>query len=221
MVGQEHITTPLARALDNDRVHHAYLSPAPAAQQNSTARIMARSLNCEQGPTSEPCGACQGADLAAGGRAPSTSLSWMLRVTEAWTTPAICVGAMFAPASSRYKIYIIDEAHMVSTAGFNALLRWSRSPDHVRFIFADRAGEGSHHYSIPDAQLRIRLVGNKDLQQHLASICEAEGVGRTGSLALVARAGAGRAGLIVDPRSGDRGVGNRQGEIRRGRGPVG
>ncbi|NDH19472.1 MAG: DNA polymerase III subunit gamma/tau, partial [Actinobacteria bacterium] len=181
VVGQEHITTPLARALDNDRVHHAYLFSGPrGCGKTSTARIMARSLNCEQGPTSEPCGACQSCvDLAAGGPG-SIDVIELDAASHGGVddTRDLRERAMFAPASSRYKIYIIDEAHMVSTAGFNALLKLvEEPPEHVRFIFATTDPDKvlttirsrTHNYA-------FRLVGNKDLQQHLASICEAEGV---------------------------------------------
>ena len=197
VVGQEHITTPLARALDNDRVHHAYLFSGPrGCGKTSTARIMARSLNCEQGPTSEPCGACQSCvDLAAGGPG-SIDVIELDAASHGGVddTRDLRERAMFAPASSRYKIYIIDEAHMVSTAGFNALLKLvEEPPEHVRFIFATTDPDKvlttirsrTHNYA-------FRLVGTKDLQQLLASICEAEGVSAEPSaLALVARAGAG------------------------------
>ncbi len=197
VVGQEHITTPLARALDNDRVHHAYLFSGPrGCGKTSTARIMARSLNCEQGPTSEPCGACQSCvDLAAGGPG-SIDVIELDAASHGGVddTRDLRERAMFAPASSRYKIYIIDEAHMVSTAGFNALLKLvEEPPEHVRFIFATTDPDKvlttirsrTHNYA-------FRLVGTKDLQQLLASICEAEGVSAEPSaLALVARAGTG------------------------------
>ena len=197
VVGQEHITTPLARALDNDRVHHAYLFSGPrGCGKTSTARIMARSLNCEQGPTPEPCGSCQSCvDLAAGGPG-SIDVIELDAASHGGVddTRDLRERAMFAPASSRYKIYIIDEAHMVSTAGFNALLKLvEEPPEHVRFIFATTDPDKvlttirsrTHNYA-------FRLVGNKDLQKHLASICEAEDVSaEPAALALVARAGAG------------------------------
>ena len=197
VVGQEHITTPLARALDNDRVHHAYLFSGPrGCGKTSTARIMARSLNCEQGPTSEPCGSCQSCvDLAAGGPG-SIDVIELDAASHGGVddTRDLRERAMFAPASSRYKIYIIDEAHMVSPAGFNALLKLvEEPPEHVRFIFATTDPDKvlttirsrTHNYA-------FRLVGNKDLQQLLVSICEAEGVSaEPAALSLVARAGAG------------------------------
>jgi DNA polymerase-3 subunit gamma/tau len=197
VVGQEHITAPLTRALENDRVHHAYLFSGPrGCGKTSTARIMARSLNCEQGPTPEPCGECQSCiDLAAGGPG-SIDVIELDAASHGGVddTRDLRERAMFAPASSRYKVYIIDEAHMVSTAGFNALLKLvEEPPEHVRFIFATTDPDKvlptirsrTHNYA-------FRLVGTKELQHHLASICEQEGVpAEPAALALVARAGAG------------------------------
>ena len=197
VVGQEHITAPLTRALENDRVHHAYLFSGPrGCGKTSTARIMARSLNCEKGPTPEPCGECQSCvDLAAGG-AGSIDVIELDAASHGGVedTRDLRERAMFAPASSRYKIYIIDEAHMVSTAGFNALLKLvEEPPEHVRFIFATTDPDKvlptirsrTHNYS-------FRLVGNRELQDHLAKICEAEGItADPAALGLVARAGAG------------------------------
>lgn len=197
VVGQEHITAPLTRALENDRVHHAYLFSGPrGCGKTSTARIMARSLNCEKGPTPEPCGECQSCvDLAAGG-AGSIDVIELDAASHGGVedTRDLRERAMFAPASSRYKIYIIDEAHMVSTAGFNALLKLvEEPPEHVRFIFATTDPDKvlptirsrTHNYA-------FRLVGAKELQEHLARICEAEDItADPAALGLVARAGAG------------------------------
>ena len=197
VVGQEHITGPLTRALENDRVHHAYLFSGPrGCGKTSTARIMARSLNCEKGPTPNPCGECQSCqDLAAGGPG-SIDVIELDAASHGGVddTRELRERAMFAPASSRYKVYIIDEAHMVTTAGFNALLKLvEEPPEHVRFIFATTDPDKvlptirsrTHNYA-------FRLVGTKELQQHLASICEQEGVtAEAPALALVARAGAG------------------------------
>ena len=197
VVGQEHITVPLTRALENDRVHHAYLFSGPrGCGKTSTARIMARSLNCEKGPTPQPCGECQSCvDLAAGGPG-SIDVIELDAASHGGVddTRDLRERAMFAPASSRYKIYIIDEAHMVSTAGFNALLKLVEEPPaHVRFIFATTDPDKvlptirsrTHNYA-------FRLVGNRDLQEHLAAICGAEGIAADpAALGLVARAGAG------------------------------
>ena len=197
VVGQEHITTPLSRSLENDRVHHAYLFSGPrGCGKTSTARIMARSLNCEKGPTPEPCGECQSClDLAAGGPG-SIDVIELDAASHGGVddTRDLRERAMFAPASSRYKVYIIDEAHMVSPAGFNALLKLvEEPPEHVRFIFATTDPDKvlptirsrTHNYA-------FRLVSNRDLQDHLASICASEGVtAEPAALALIARAGAG------------------------------
>ena len=197
VVGQEHITAPLTRALENDRVHHAYLFSGPrGCGKTSTARIMARSLNCEQGPTPEPCGVCQSCtDLSASGPG-SIDVIELDAASHGGVddTRDLRERAMFAPASSRYKIYIIDEAHMVSTAGFNALLKLvEEPPEHVRFIFATTDPDKvlptirsrTHNYA-------FRLVGTRELQDHLASICAAENVeADPAALGLVARAGAG------------------------------
>lgn len=197
VVGQEHVTGPLRRALANDRVHHAYLFAGPrGCGKTSTARIMARSLNCEQGPTPDPCGVCQSCtDLAANGPG-SLDVIELDAASHGGVddTRDLRERAMFAPASSRYKIYIIDEAHMVSSAGFNALLKLvEEPPEHVRFIFATTEAEKvlptirsrTHNYT-------FRLLPVKLLQEHLATVCAAEGISaEPAALALIARAGAG------------------------------
>ncbi len=197
VVGQEHVTEPLGRALSNDRVHHAYLFSGPrGCGKTSTARILARSLNCERGPTPDPCGECESCiGLAPNG--PGTIDVIELDAASHGgvdDTRDLRERAMFAPAVSRYKIYIIDEAHMVSTQGFNALLKLvEEPPPHVRFIFATTEADKvlatirsrTHNYS-------FRLVSARVLQQHLAGVCEAEGyAAEPAALALVARAGAG------------------------------
>lgn len=197
VVGQEHVTGPLRRALEHNRTHHAYLFAGPrGCGKTSTARIMARSLNCEQGPTPDPCGVCNSClDLAPNGPG-SIDVIELDAASHGGVedTRDLRERAMFAPASSRYKVYIIDEAHMVTSAGFNALLKLvEEPPPHVRFIFATTEVDKvlptirsrTHNYT-------FRLVSTRELQAHLAKICEAEGVpADANALALIARAGAG------------------------------
>jgi len=197
VVGQEHVTGPLTRALQNNLTHHAYLFAGPrGCGKTSTARIMARSLNCEQGPTPTPCGVCQSClDLAPNGPG-SIDVIELDAASHGGVedTRDLRERAMFAPASSRFKVYIIDEAHMVTSAGFNALLKLvEEPPPHVRFIFATTEVDKvlptirsrTHNYT-------FRLVAARELQIHLASICEQEGVSAdAAALALIAKAGAG------------------------------
>ncbi|MFM9134744.1 MAG: DNA polymerase III subunit gamma and tau [bacterium] len=197
VVGQEHVTQPLGRALAQDRLHHAYLFSGPrGCGKTSTARILARSMNCEQGPTAEPCGVCQSCvDLAPNGPG-SIDVIELDAASHGGVddTRDLRERAMFAPVSSRYKIYIVDEAHMVSPAGFNALLKVvEEPPEHVRFIFATTEADKvlptirsrTHHYT-------FRLVPARLLQQHLADICAREGVAADpAALALVARSAGG------------------------------
>jgi DNA polymerase-3 subunit gamma/tau len=157
---------------------------------------MARSLNCAEGPTPDPCGVCPSCvDLAPNGPG-SIDVIELDAASHGGVddTRDLRERAVFAPASSRYKIYIIDEAHMVTTAGFNALLKLvEEPPEHVRFIFATTEADKvlptirsrTHHYN-------FRLVPTKVLQSHLATISDSEGITyEPAALALIARAGAG------------------------------
>ena len=197
VVGQDHVTTPLHRALENNRMHHAYLLSGPrGCGKTSTARILARSLNCEQGPTPDPCGVCESCiDLSAMGSG-SIDVIELDAASHGGVadTRDLRERAMFGPAKSRYKVYIIDEAHMISTQGFNALLKLvEEPPEHVRFIFATTEADKvlptirsrTHNYG-------FRLVSVKILQEHLVMVCASEGIpADPAALALIARAGTG------------------------------
>lgn len=197
VIGQEHVTEPLRRALINNKVHHAYLFSGPrGCGKTSSARILARCLNCYEGPTPTPCGQCKSCrDLATGGPG-SIDVIEIDAASHGGVDDArdLRERAYFAPVESRYKIYIVDEAHMVTSAGFNAMLKVvEEPPPHVKFIFATTEPEKvigtirsrTHHYP-------FRLVPPKTMQNYLSSVCEQEHVDvEQGVLPLVVRAGAG------------------------------
>ena len=197
VIGQEHVTEPLQRALANNRVNHAYLFSGPrGCGKTTSARILARALNCEQGPRPEPCGVCRSCvDLARGGPG-SIDVIEIDAASHGGVDDArdLRERAFFAPVASRYKIYIVDEAHMVTTQGFNALLKLvEEPPPHVKFVFATTEPDKvigtirsrTHHYP-------FRLVPPKVLGDYLAQLCEAEGIAvEPAVLPLVVRAGAG------------------------------
>ena len=197
VIGQDHVTEPLQRALTNNRVNHAYLFSGPrGCGKTTSARILARALNCQFGPRAEPCGKCQSCqDLARGGPG-SIDVIEIDAASHGGVDDArdLRERAFFAPVSSRYKIYIVDEAHMVTTAGFNALLKLvEEPPPHVKFIFATTEPDKvistirsrTHHYP-------FRLVPPRVLMDYLGKICAAEGIQvEPGVLPLVVRSGAG------------------------------
>ncbi|MEY4233024.1 MAG: hypothetical protein RL144_1224 [Actinomycetota bacterium] len=197
VIGQEHVTVPLSNALETGRTHHAYLFSGPrGCGKTSSARIMARSLNCEKGPTPNPCGQCQSCtDLVANGPG-SLDVIELDAATHGLVDDArdLRDKAFFAPVHSRYKIYIIDEAHQLGPGAANALLKVVEEPPaHVIFIFATTEPDKliatirsrTHHYP-------FRLVPPGVLAQHLEKICDAEGVQvAKGVIPLVVRASGG------------------------------
>ncbi|WP_199185745.1 DNA polymerase III subunit gamma and tau [Streptomyces carminius] len=197
VIGQEHVTDPLQQALRNNRVNHAYLFSGPrGCGKTTSARILARCLNCEKGPTPDPCGECRSClDLARNGPG-SIDVIEIDAASHGGVDDArdLREKAFFGPASSRYKIYIIDEAHMVTPQGFNALLKVvEEPPEHLKFIFATTEPEKvigtirsrTHHYP-------FRLVPPGTLRDYLSEVCGREAIPvADGVLPLVVRAGAG------------------------------
>ena len=197
VIGQEHVTVPLSNALESGKTHHAYLFSGPrGCGKTSSARIMARSLNCEKGPTPNPCGLCQSCkDLVANGPG-SLDVIEIDAATHGLVDDArdLRDKAFFAPVQSKYKIYIIDEAHQLGTGAANALLKVVEEPPaHVIFIFATTEPEKlistirsrTHHYP-------FRLVPPGTLAAHLEKVCESEGVKvAKGVIPLVVRASGG------------------------------
>jgi DNA polymerase III subunit gamma/tau len=197
VVGQEHVTEPLSTALDAGRINHAYLFSGPrGCGKTSSARILARSLNCEQGPTSTPCGVCD----SCVGLAPNAPGSIDVVELDAAShggvddTRELRDRAFYAPAQSRYRVFIVDEAHMVTTAGFNALLKIvEEPPEHLIFIFATTEPEKvlptirsrTHHYP-------FRLLPPRTMRGLIGRICEQENVTIDDAVyPLVIRAGGG------------------------------
>jgi DNA polymerase-3 subunit gamma/tau len=181
VVGQEHVTEPLSTALTAGRINHAYLFSGPrGCGKTSSARILARSLNCEQGPTATPCGVCDSCI----GLAPNGPGSLDVVELDAAShggvddTRELRDRAFYAPVQSRYRVFIIDEAHMVTTAGFNALLKIvEEPPDHLIFVFATTEPEKvlatirsrTHHYP-------FRLLPPRTMRGLIERICAQEDV---------------------------------------------
>jgi DNA polymerase-3 subunit gamma/tau len=199
VIGQEHVTAPLMQALSAGRINHAYLFSGPrGCGKTSSARILARSLNCEQGPTPTPCGVCGSCiDLAPNGSG-SIDVIEIDAASHGGVDDArdLRERAYYAPVRDRYKVYIIDEAHMVTTQGFNALLKLvEEPPDFLVFIFATTEPDKvlqtirsrTHHYP-------FRLIPPSALRAHLERICQAENaIVEPTVFPLVVRAGAGSA----------------------------
>ncbi|WP_461636306.1 DNA polymerase III subunit gamma and tau, partial [Glutamicibacter soli] len=197
VIGQEHVTAPLMTALEKNRVNHAYLFSGPrGCGKTTSARILARCLNCEQGPTPIPCGTCPSCVELANGGPGSLDVIEIDAASHGGVEDArdLRERATFAPARDRYKIFIIDEAHMVTSAGFNALLKIVEEPPaHIKFIFATTEPDKvigtirsrTHHYP-------FRLVPPEALLEYLKVLCDRENVAvADGVLPLVIRAGAG------------------------------
>ena len=197
VIGQDHVTEPLMQALRTGRVSHAYLFSGPrGCGKTTSARILARCLNCEKGPTPIPCGVCDSCVALARDGSGSVDVIEIDAASHGGVDDArdLRERASYGPALSRYKIYIIDEAHMVTPQGFNALLKIvEEPPEHVKFIFATTQPDKvigtirsrTHHYP-------FRLVPPLVLQDYLGQLCAAEGVAvAPGVLSFVVRAGGG------------------------------
>ncbi|MDB6532851.1 DNA polymerase III subunit gamma/tau [Bifidobacterium pseudocatenulatum] len=197
VIGQDQVTIPLMRALDENKLTHAYLFSGPrGCGKTSSARILARCVNCAKGPTSHPCGECESCkDLATGGPG-SIDVVEIDAASHNGVDDAreLRERAGFAPARDRYKIFILDEAHMVTPQGFNALLKIvEEPPEHVMFIFATTEPDKvigtirsrTHHYP-------FRLVPQEVMGPYLERICEDEHIeAEPGVLRLAMRAGGG------------------------------
>ncbi|WP_240793570.1 MULTISPECIES: DNA polymerase III subunit gamma and tau [unclassified Arthrobacter] len=197
VIGQEHVTEPLMTALRKNRVNHAYLFSGPrGCGKTTSARILARCLNCAQGPTDTPCGTCSSCVELARGGSGSLDVIEIDAASHGGVDDArdLRERATYAPVRDRYKIFIIDEAHMVTSAGFNALLKIvEEPPEHIKFIFATTEPDKvigtirsrTHHYP-------FRLVPPEPLMAYLELLCNQENVPvAPGVLSLVIRAGGG------------------------------
>ncbi|WP_248762955.1 DNA polymerase III subunit gamma and tau [Pseudarthrobacter sp. SSS035] len=197
VIGQEHVTEPLMTALRKNRVNHAYLFSGPrGCGKTTSARILARCLNCAQGPTDTPCGTCPSCIELARGGSGSLDVIEIDAASHGGVDDArdLRERATYAPVRDRYKIFIIDEAHMVTSAGFNALLKIvEEPPEHIKFIFATTEPDKvigtirsrTHHYP-------FRLVPPEPLMAYLELLCTQENVPvAPGVLSLVVRAGGG------------------------------
>lgn len=188
VIGQEHVTKPLSAALDArdehgnpNRINHAYLFSGPrGCGKTSSARILARSLNCVEGPTSTPCGVCPSCRALAPGAVGNLDVTELDAASHNGVEDMrdLREKAMYAPAESRYRVFIIDEAHMITASGFNALLKIvEEPPEHLIFIFATT----EPHKLLPTIRSRthhypFRLLAPKDMRGLLAGVAASEGV---------------------------------------------
>jgi DNA polymerase-3 subunit gamma/tau len=197
LIGQTQVTDPLRQALSSDRTHHAYLFSGPrGCGKTTSARILARCLNCHQGPTDTPCGECPSCVELSRDGGGSLDVVEIDAASHNGVEDAreLRERAVFAPSRDRYKIFILDEAHMVTQQGFNALLKIvEEPPEHIKFIFATTEPDKvlttirsrTHHYP-------FRLVAPAELIAYLQSVLDTEGLGADeGVLSLVVRAGGG------------------------------
>ena len=197
LIGQTQVTDPLRQALASDRSHHAYLFSGPrGCGKTTSARILARCLNCHQGPTDTPCGECPSCVELSRDGGGSLDVVEIDAASHNGVEDArdLRERAVFAPSRDRYKIFILDEAHMVTQQGFNALLKIvEEPPEHIKFIFATTEPDKvlttirsrTHHYP-------FRLVAPAELIAYLTSVLDTEGLGvEDGVLSLVVRAGGG------------------------------
>ncbi|MCT7661670.1 DNA polymerase III subunits gamma/tau [Mycobacterium deserti] len=197
VIGQEHVTEPLSTALSAHRINHAYLFSGPrGCGKTSSARILARSLNCADGPTPTPCGVCDSCVALAPNGPGNVDVVELDAASHGGVddTRELRDRAFYAPAQSRYRIFIVDEAHMVTTAGFNALLKIvEEPPDHLIFVFATTEPEKvlptirsrTHHYP-------FRLLAPRTMRSLLERICASEDVTVDDAVyPLVIRAGGG------------------------------